>query len=923
MPVPGTKLRVPPIRRRLVPRSRLIDQLSSATGSVPRLVLIAAPAGFGKTTLLSQWLASDVQSAGELPLRVAWVSLDSGDSDVRQFLTNLVASVRRCAEGVGEDASVMLDNARNPLTEDILASLINDLDEVEGRTVLALDDYHLADSPAVHEAVTFVLDHLPPRITVALTTRADPPLPVARLRSRGELVEIRAADLRFTQDEADLFLNKVMDLDLEPARVAALEARTEGWAAGLQLAALSARAHADTPNALGDFVDGFSGSHRFVLDYLVEEVLTNQSEEMRQFLTATSVLDQMTAGLCDALTGRSSGAQALETLDRGNVFVISLDEQRQWYRYHHLFADALRARLMSEAPGRVGELHTAASRWYSEHGMLADSFTHAVASGDAERTADLVELGLSDLRKHRQDQTILDRLAVIPEKIARARPLLATGVAWSRLIQGELDGCEQWLDSAELGLATGVPPIVWSTGGPPSDLRQERDYEVRMLPATIAVYRASIAQARGDIGGTIAHARRAQSLADPRDHLALGAAAGFLGLAAWAAGDLVTAVDTFGEAVKQLRAAGSVADELGASVVLASMSMALGRPNEARLIYEQSLTTAEGHFGSALSITGDLHVGLADVLREGGEVEAAAQHLNRARELGDAASLPENRYRWHSTMAELLIAEGDLDGADQAFDDAARLYLPGFFPDVRPIAAAQARVWIAQGRLEKARGWAEQQRANGMTNADSYLDEFNQLTRARLLIAEHRSASDAGSGFVDQALALLNQLIEPVRAARSNSLVEARIVRALAHWASGNVDGALVDIRTAITEGVPAGYRRLFLDEGAPMTELLRALIATSGRESEVDLALRLLAASAPRPRASGAATSPVGPDALSERELEVLKLLATDLTGPEIARELFISVNTLRTHTKRIFTKLGVNTRRAAVSQARELELF
>ncbi|MGV1037032.1 MAG: LuxR C-terminal-related transcriptional regulator [Candidatus Nanopelagicales bacterium] len=889
---------------------------------MPRLVLIAAPAGFGKTTLLSQWLAPEVENADEQPVRVAWVSLDSGDSDVRQFLTDLIASVSRCADGVGEDALVLLDSARTLLTEDILASLLNDLDGVDGRTVLALDDYHLADSPAVHEAVTFLLDHLPPRITVAITTRADPPLPVARLRSRGELVEVRAADLRFTQDEADVFLNKVMDLDLDPARVAALEARTEGWAAGLQLAALSARAHANagTPDALDDFVDAFSGSHRFVLDYLVEEVLANQTEEMRRFLIATSVLDQMTGELCDLLTGRKDGGQSLEALDRGNVFVVTLDERRQWYRYHHLFADALRARLMSEAPGRVGGLHAAASRWYSGHGMLADAFTHARASGDAERTADLVELGLSDLRKRRQDQTLLDRLAVLPEEIVRVRPLLATGVAWSRLVQGELAGCEEWLDSAEAGLATGVAPIAWSTGGPSSDLRQGRDYELRMLPTTIAVYRASVAQARGDIDGTIAHARRAQALADPRDHLARGAAAGFLGLAAWAAGDLLTAVDTFGDAVKQLHAAGSVADELGASVVLASMSLALGRPDEARLIYEQSLRTAERHSGSALSVTGDLHVGLADVLREEGEVEAAAQHLNEARELGDVASLPENRYRWYAAMAGLLTVEGDLDGADQMFDKAEQLYLPGFFPDVRPIAAARARVWIAQGRLEEARGWAEQHRAKG-ADPGGYLDEYNQLTLARLLIAEHRTVSRGGSGFVDQALFLLNQLVAPVRDARTSSLVEAGIVRALAHSAAGNLDDALVDIRTAITQGVPAGYRRLFLDEGAPMTDLLHALLASSDRGSEADLARRLLAASTLRPGA--AAASSVHHDALSERELDVLRLLATDLAGPEIARQLFISVNTLRTHTKRIFTKLGVNTRRAAVSRARELELL
>ena len=362
MPVLGTKLHPPRPRRRLVQRARLTDRLRADGGEGPRLVLVAAPAGFGKTTLLAQWLAAAERSQR----RVAWLALDPGDADLRRFLTHLVAAIQTVEPEAGVDALALLEAGATTPPDAVLVSLINDLDVLAGPTVVALDDYHVIDGAAVHEAVTFLLDNLPPQVTLAMTTRADPPLPLSRLRARGELVEVRAADLRFTTDEAEVFLNEVMGLQLDPALVAALEARTEGWAAGLQLAALSARTHAGAAGGSGDvagFVEAFSGSHRFVLDYLVEEVLDRQPDEVRAFLLDTSVLDQLAGGLCDALTGRSDGQPMLETLERENLFVVPLDDERRWYRYHHLFADALRARLAARHADRVAELHAAASRW--------------------------------------------------------------------------------------------------------------------------------------------------------------------------------------------------------------------------------------------------------------------------------------------------------------------------------------------------------------------------------------------------------------------------------------------------------------------------------------------------------------------------------------------------------------------------------
>ena len=879
---------------------------------MPRLVLVSAPAGFGKTTLLAQWLAPGERGDGESepagpPPRVAWLSLDAGDSELRRFVTDLVAAIQANSPQAGGEALALLESGQSLPAEAVLVSLVNDLDELAGPTVLALDDYHVIDAPDVHEAVTFLLGHLPPQVSIAITTRADPPLPLARLRGRGELLELRAAELRFTAEEADAFLNDVMGLDLEPAHVAALEHRTEGWAAGLQLAALSARGRTGAGDAGGvaGFVEAFTGSHRFVLDYLVEEVLNSQPGDVRGFLLDTSVLQQLTGGLCDALTGRDDGRQMLEILEHGNLFVIPLDDQRLWYRYHHLFADALRARLLAQHPDRVPGLHRAASRWYAEHGMLANAVTHAVAGDDFDRAAGLVELALPDLRKHRQDRTLREWLRALPDDVVRERPLLAAFLAWTRLSEGDLDGTQVWLDDAERALAADRSASMPAIPGSLAQAARGRNEELRTLPATIAAYRASIAQARGDVDGTVAHARHALELAGPDDHLARGAAAGFLGLAAWAAGDPGTAVDTFGTAVASLHKAGYIADELGATVVLAGMWLTRGRPAEARRLYERALAVAERHHGVVLSTTGDLHTGLADMLREQGDLDAAAHHLQVARELGDRASLLENRHRWYTAMAGVLQARGDLDGAVRMLDDAEPLYLPGFFPDVRPIPALRARVRIAQGRLADARDWAVEHR---VTAADppAFLAEFNQLTLARLLIGQYRADRDLAG--LEQARALLDRVADAAQAAgRAGSLVEARLVRALAWQAAGDTDAALSDLAAALADGVPAGYLRLFLDEGPPMEELLRA----AGR---ADLVPR---AAAP---AGAAAAAPAGDEGLSDRELEVLRLLATELSGPEIARHLFVSVNTLRTHTKHIFTKLDVNTRQAAVRRATEL---
>lgn len=918
MPVLDTKFHVPEPSRDLVARPRLWQRLESAERGSARLLLVSAPAGFGKTTVLSQWLAS-TSGAGQARV-VAWVSLDAADNDVRRFLGHLITAVRKSNAEIGQEAQAIVDAANDVPADTVLTSFINDLDTLAEATVLALDDYHVITARAVHDVLGFLLDHLPQQVRVAIATRSNPPLSLARLRSNRGLVELRAADLRFTSEEAAILLNDVMGLDLATGVIHVLEERTEGWAAGLQLAALSLRGRDD----VDAFIDAFAGSHRFVLDYLVEEVLDRQTEDVRQFLLDTSVLREMSAPLCKALTGRTDAHELLEALERNNLFVVPLDDQRTWYRYHHLVADALRARLHAQHPERVGELHRVASRWHAEHGSLDDAVTHATASGDVERTADLVELALPGLRRNRRDDTVREWVHSIPGDVTRRRGLLATFMAWSRLGQGDLDGVEEWLDAAENALTTRQDVAIDELGPAPAIAIRARKQELRELPAMIAVYRASVAQARGDVEGTIAHARRALDMAGPADHFPRGAAAGFVGLAAWAAGDLTTAVDTFSQAVASLHAAGNVADELGATVVLANMWLARGRPDEARRLYERALAAATGHPG-ILATTGDLHVGLADILREQGEPDAAAEHLETARRLGDRGSLPENRHRWYTTSAGLLRAQGDLDGAVETLERAEPLYQPGFFPEVRPIPAIKARLRIAQGRLADATDWA---REHGLTVADTptFLSEFNQLTLARLLIAEHRANARGTDpdGSLEDVVRMLDHIVGSAEAAgRTGSLVEARMVRALAHEATGTVEAALDDLAFAATIGVPAGFCRLFLDEGTPMERLLHAIVQRRQDQAAAEHAGRLLAAAAKGERSAGAGAAVVSDEVLSDRELEVLRLLATDLTGPEIAGQLYVSVNTLRTHTKHIFTKLEVNTRRAAVSKAADLDLL
>ncbi len=900
-PLIATKLYVPKLRRGLVERPRLLESVRRSADS--RLTLLSAPAGFGKTTLLADWL----HEAPGVDRCVAWLSVDAADSEPATFWTYVVAALQGAVPGVGSGALELIGSS--PTATDLaLTALLNDLAAAPSEVWLVLDDYHLMDSHDVGQGMAFLVEHLPPNVHVVLSTRADPDLPLARWRVRGEVVEIRAADLRFTSTEAAAYLNEATGLRLTAADVEVLEERTEGWIAALQLAALSMQGRDD----VGSFIARFAGTDRYIVDYLVEEVLAHQSERVREFLLHSSVLDRFTGPLCDAVVGRDDGRDLLMALERANLFLVPLDDRREWFRYHHLFADVLRARMLAEQPDLVPLLHERASRWFESHDRVQDAVRHALAAQDFDRAVHLMELAAPAIRRDRQDQVMLGWLKLLPDDAVRRSPVLSVFYGYMLMVSGDLEAVEPRFDAAERAMAA-VPE-----GSAPPWARTE---ELRTLPATIAIYRASLAQARGDVEGTTEHARRALALAGPDDHLARGGAAGFLGLAAWARGEVSSALQTFTQAVASLHAGGNLVDELSSTVVLADMWLAAGRPSTARRLYERTLQVAQAPGTPVLRATPDLHVGLSELDYEAGDLEAAKRHLETAAAFEERASLTESRYRWFVAMGRVAGAEGDPEQALDFLDQAERVYLRGFFPDVRPIAAMKARVRITQRKLTWAADWARD-RGVAATDEVGYLREFDHLTVVRLVIAQHRERPDPDA--LSQAVNLLARLREAAETSgRAGSLVEIQMLIALAQDARGQRQQALQSLGDAWAQmPEPDDCARLFLDEGEPMAELLR----DAGRRGPAgDHARRLLSLEVSGETDDPGPGHPAAPsaDPLSERERQVLRLLDSELTGPQIARELFVTLNTLRSHTKRIFTKLDVTSRRAAVRLARERGLL
>jgi LuxR family transcriptional regulator, maltose regulon positive regulatory protein len=866
-----------------------------------KLTLISAPAGFGKTTLLSEW----VEGIGR---PVAWLSLDAGDSDPARFLAYLVAALQTIAAKIGEGMLGALQSPQPPPTESILTALLNEITALPDDVVFVLDDYHVIDAKPVDLALSFVLEHLPPQMHLVIATREDPQLPLARLRAQGDLTELRAADLRFTPAEAAEFLKEVMGLSLSAADIAALEDRTEGWIAGLQLAALSMRGREDIPG----FIRAFAGDNRYIVDYLVEEVLRRQPESVRSFLLQTAILERLNGPLCDAVTGQQDGDARLEALERGNFFVVPLDDQRHWYRYHHLFADVLQAHLMAEQPDQVSALHRRASAWYEQTGSLPEAIHYALAAEDFERTSDLIERAVPAMRRSRQESTVLAWLQALPDKLVQRRPVLSVHFAGALLSNGKLEGVEARLRDAERWLD---PVAVMGKRPSSAEMIVVDEEEFRSLPGSIAVFRAAHALALGHVRDSVQHAQLALEVLPDENHHGRGAASGLLGLTQWTGGDLEAAQESYAECVTRLLRIGHIADAIGISIALADIRIVQGRLREAMRIYERGLQLATDQ-GAVLRGAADMLVGMSELEREHNDLNAATQHFLKSQDLGEFNGLPQNPYRWRVAMARIRQAQGDLDGALELLLEADRMYVSDFFPNVRPVAASKSRIWVAQGRLGEALGWAREQ---GLSTHDdlSYLHEFEHITLARVLLAG--SASDRADSSILEVMRFLERLLHAAEdGGRTGNVIEILVLQALAHQAHGDLPAALVALNRALTLAEPEGYVRIFVDEGPPMAVLLKKAAKHATAPNYVRQLLTALG------KADG--TKPIKQvliESLSERELEVLRLLRTELNGPEMARELRVSLNTLRTHTKNIYSKLGVNNRRAAVRRAEELELL
>ncbi len=813
----------------------------------------------------------------------------------------------------------MLQSQKPPATEVVLTPLINEIATIPDKIIFVLDDYHLIDAQLIHDALSFLLENLPPHMHLVITTREDPHLPLSRLRAKDQLTELRAADLRFTSSEAAEFLNHTMGLNLSDEDIAALEARTEGWIAGLQLAAISLRRQGDTTS----FIKSFTGSHRLALDYLIEEVLEQQPENIQAFLLQTALIDRLTASLCDALTGRDDGQRTLEKLERSNLFIVPLDGEREWYRYHHLFADLLRQRLRQTHLEQIPTLHSRASEWYEQNGFTDEAIEYSLRGEDFERAAGLLELAWSAMhRSYIQTPLWLGWVKSLPDEMVRARPVLSVGYAWALLDGGELEAAEARLRDADRWLDPSAN-ISERSDTPSAEMVVVDEEQFRSLPVTIAAARTYHSQALGDVLGTVNHARRVLELLPEGDHRWRGEVTGLLGLAYWASGDLEAAHRAFANVMAILQETGNTPDAIGVAYILADIRTAQGRLHEAASTYQQALQLAAGQ-AEPMSLEGaDLYRGMSELHRERGELEAAAQHLLTSNKLGEQGELPNWQHRLCVTEARMKEIQGDLDGALDLLEEAERKYIRTPSPDVRPTAALKTRVWVEQGRLAEALDWVRE-RSLSVDDELSYLREFEHITLARVLIARYKSVQK--EGIIHEAKGLLDRLLKAAEeGGRAGSVIEILVLQALAHEAQGDISPALVSLERALTLAEPEGYVRIFVDEGPPITHLLNETL-NHGIAPEY---VRQLLGAFPDAEIEGAdsvkrqAPGSELVEPLSEREIDVLQLIAAGHKYQEVAVQLVISLNTVRHHTKNIYSKLEVNNRSQAIKKANDLNLL
>jgi ATP/maltotriose-dependent transcriptional regulator MalT len=875
----ATKLFIPSIRPRLVARPQLIAQLND--GLHRKLTLVSAPAGFGKTTLVSEW--ARCLQADSTETIVSWLSLDVNDNDQVRFFSYFIAVLRKAEEidsSIGKEALDMLQISQSISSEDILTSLINEIMDIPKKIIFVLDDYHLIESQSIHEALMFLLENLPPHLHLVITTREDPPLPLARLRARDQMTELRAINLRFSPDEAAEFLAKVMGLNLSSENIAALEIRTEGWIAGLQLAAISMRGHEDTAS----FISSFTGSHRLVLDYLIEEVLSKQPESIQTFLLQTAILDRFNSSLCDHLTGQNNGQVTLEALDHANLFIISLDSERRWYRYHHLFADLLRQRLELQKYKEIDveNLHHRASHWYENNGLELEAFHHAVAANDLERAEYLIEGNGMPLPFRGVVVPVLDWLESLPRTILDSRPSLWITYAMTDLTIGRTTVVEEKLQAAETVLK-----------------RMEVDGTTRDLFGRIANIRANLAVGHRQIETIITLSQRALEYLHPDNLTYRTAAMWKLGAAHEFQGDRTAAKQSYNEAITISERSGNIYIQVLAMTGKGSI-----------LEMENQLHLAVETYQQALKLVGDLpipiaphvHLCLARIAYEWNDLDAARSHTQ---ECLQAAQPYKEHYdvavACQVLLARMELAIGDVTEAKTILSQADQSARHFNFDDQLPeIATVKVSILLQQGNLEEAAKLADKHEI--------------PTSQARVHLAQ---------GDPSAALALLEPLAQQARAkAFLDEQLKVMVLEAVTQHACGEDEKAMQALSEALVLAKPGGFIRIFVDEGPLMAELLTKALST---EMTPDYVRQILAAF-PGIKSKQVVFSKAQMDQseliepLSEREIDVLRLIAGGLTNQKIAARLFLSPNTVKAHVRNIFGKLGINNRTQAAIKAREL---
>src|SRR5215213_4578254 len=886
----ATKLYIPSARPKVVFRPRLIDRLNEGhpPGHAPGITLISAPAGFGKTTLVSEWVAGCGRP-------VAWLSLDEGDNDPTRFLFYLVTALQTVAMTMGNEVLEMLQSPQPPPPESILTSLLNEITTLPDHFVLVLDDYHVIDARPVDHALTFLIDHQPPQMHLVIATREDPQLPLARLRARGQLTELRAADLRFTTSESAEFLNRVMGLSLTAGDIAALETRTEGWIAGLQLAAISMQGHKD----ISGFIQSFTGSHHFVMDYLVEEVLHQQSASVQTFLLRTSILDRLCGPLCDAVLPDPSapGQETLEYLERANLFLVPLDNERRWYRYHHLFADLLRQRLqrsLASPPGtgegqtRLNELHIRASQWYEDNDLALEAFHHAAAANDIERAERLIDGKGIPLHFRGGVTPILDWLESLPETVLNARPSLWWRHAALMLINGQTAGVEEKLQAAEAALADTLQGT-------------EPDEETRNLIGQIATAKSTLALTRYDVEIMLAQEHRALEFLYPSSLFNRASANWTMGYAYLLQGDRAAARRALTESISLSQAAGAIFTTILATIGLGNVQEADNQLYLAAKTYRHILQLAGD---KPQQIIGEAHLGLARILYEWNDLDTAEQHGQQSLLLARQYEQVIDRFLISEVfLARLKLAQGDVAGAADILmraDQSAREQ--NFVHRMPEIAAVQVLAFLRQGNLATA--------------AHLAATHVLSLSRARVKLAH---------GDTSTALAVLASWRQQVEAKSwADERLKVLVLQAVALHTHGEKDKAMQMLADALALAEPGGFIRIFVDEGEPMNQLLSEAMAQGLMP---DYTGKLLAAfETDKQKAKDSShLSPAQPllEPLSPRELEVLKLIAQGLSNHEISERLFLALDTVKGHNRRIYDKLQVQRRTEAVARARELGLL